>query len=156
MTRPPALVRPAPFRRSAAALAAGLALALALAAPAWAESGGAPKPEGKTEKKNDKLAPPAKGERYARLPTIVLELWDRAGTYHYSTIDLILQVPEEAKFSEKKVSDAIKRMLNTIPFEEYAQANPAPMIKAMVLERVRQEPGCEMARDVLISKMLFR
>jgi len=133
-----------------------LALGLALPAPAGAEEGGGEKKEQKKEKKNEKLAPPAVGERYAKLPTISLELWDKTGQFHLTMIDLILQVPDEAKFSEKKVSEAVRKTLNVIPYEEYSRANPTPMIKSLVLERVRQEPGCEQARDVLISKLLFR
>ena len=111
------------------------------------------------KKKEGKAAPlpiPAKGERYARIPTIALELWDGYGNFHLSTVDLILLVPEEAKFSEKVISDKMRKVLNGIPYEEYMSSNPAPMIKASMLELVRKEPGCEQTKDVLISKMLFR
>ncbi|SEH27742.1 hypothetical protein [Magnetospirillum fulvum] len=112
--------------------------------------------EEKKEKKNDRLPVPVKGDRYVRLPTMALELYDKAGQYHMSSIDLILQVPEEAKFSEKHLSDKMRMAFNVIPYEEYARANPAPMVKSLALEIARKEPGTEMTRDVLISKMLFR
>lgn len=112
--------------------------------------------EEKKEKKNDRLPVPGKGERYVRLPTIALELYDKAGQYHMSSIDLILLVPEEAKFSEKHLSDKMRMSFNVIPYDEYAQANPAPMVKSLALEIARKEPGSENTRDVLISKMLFR
>jgi hypothetical protein len=111
------------------------------------------------KKKDNKPGPlpiPAKGERYARIPTIALELWDGYGNFHLSTVDLILLVPEEAKFSEKVISDRMRKVLNGIPYEEYMSGNPAPMIKASMLELVRKEPGCEQTKDVLIAKMLFR
>jgi hypothetical protein len=111
------------------------------------------------KKKEGKSAPlpiPAKGQRYARLPTIALELWDGYGNFHLSTVDLLLLVPEDAKFSDKVISDKMRKVLNGIPYEEYMSSNPAPMIKATMLELVRKEPGCEQAIDVLISKMLFR
>ncbi|WP_155801666.1 hypothetical protein [Magnetospirillum molischianum] len=112
--------------------------------------------EEKKEKKNDRLPIPAKGDKYVRLPTMALELYDKAGQYHMSSIDLILQVSEEAKFSEKHLSDKMRMAFNVIPFEEYAQGNPAPMVKSLALEIARKEPGSELTRDVLISKMLFR
>lgn len=112
--------------------------------------------EEKKEKKTDRLPIPAKGDRYVRLPTMALELYDKAGQYHMSSIDLILQVPDEAKFSEKHLSDKMRMAFNVIPYEEYAQANPAPMVKSLALEIARKEPGSETTRDVLISKMLFR
>ena len=111
------------------------------------------------KKKDSKPAPlpiPSKGERYVRIPTIALELWDGYGNFHLSTVDLIVLVPEEAKFSEKVISDKMRKALNGIPYEEYMSSNPAPMIKASMLELVRKEPGCEQTKDVLISKMLFR
>jgi hypothetical protein len=149
----PASLRPIVL---AAALVAAFGLVLPPPAAFAEEHGGGEKKEEKKDKKNEKLAPPAVGERYARLPTIALELWDKEGAYHMSTVDLILQVPEESKFSEKKISEVVRKALNVIPYEEYSRANPAPMIKSLVLDRVRQEPGCEQTKDVLISKLLFR
>jgi hypothetical protein len=114
------------------------------------------KEEKKKEGKGAPLPIPTKGQRYARIPTIALELWDGYGNFHLSTVDLLLLVPEEAKFSEKVISDKMRKALNGIPYEEYMASNPAPMIKASMLELVRKEPGCEQTIDVLISKMLFR
>ncbi|KIL96834.1 hypothetical protein CCC_01700 [Paramagnetospirillum magnetotacticum MS-1] len=117
------------------------------------------KKEEKKKEKEGKSAPlpiPAKGERYVRIPTIALELWDAYGNFHLSTVDLLMLVPEEAKLSEKVISDKMRRVLNGIPYEEYMAGNPAPMIKATMLELVRKEPGCEQTKEVLISKMLFR
>jgi hypothetical protein len=114
------------------------------------------KKDDKKDKKGGPLPIPAKGERYARIPTIALELWDGYGNFHLSTVDLLLLVPDEAKFSEKVLADKMRRVLNGIPYEEYMSANPAPMIKATMLELVRKEPGCEQTKEVLISKMLFR
>lgn len=123
--------------------------------PAYAEKKDDKKKDDK--KKDDKKLPiPAKGERYARIPTIALELWDGYGNFHLSTVDLLLLVPEEAKFSEKALADKMRRVLNGIPYEEYMSGNPAPMIKATMLELVRKEPGSEQTKEVLISKMLFR
>lgn len=114
------------------------------------------KEDKKKEAKSGPLPIPAKGQRYARIPTIALELWDGYGNFHLSTVDLLLLVPEEAKFSEKVISDKMRKTLNGIPYEEYMSGNPAPMIKATMLELVRKEPGCEQTIDVLIAKMLFR
>lgn len=110
----------------------------------------------KDDKKSGPLPIPAKGERYARLPTIALELWDSYGNFHLSTVDLLLLVPEEAKFAEKSIADKMRKVLNGIPYEEYMSSNPAPMIKATMLDLVRKEPGMEGTKEVLISKMLFR
>lgn len=114
------------------------------------------KEDKKKEGKGAPLPIPTKGQRYARIPTIALELWDGYGNFHLSTVDLLLLVPEEAKFSEKAISDKMRKALNGIPYEEYMASNPAPMIKASMLELVRKEPGCEQTIDVLIAKMLFR
>ncbi len=114
------------------------------------------KEDKKKDSKGGPLPIPAKGQRYARLPTIALELWDGYGNFHLSTVDLLLLVPEEAKISEKVVSDKMRKVLNGIPYEEYMSGNPAPMIKATMLELVRKEPGGEQTIEVLISKMLFR
>ncbi|BAE52686.1 hypothetical protein [Paramagnetospirillum magneticum] len=132
-----------------AALAAGLAPSLALAEEKKKE-------DKKKEGKGAPLPIPSKGERYVRIPTIALELWDSYGNFHLSTVDLLMLVPEEAKVSEKAISDKMRKVLNGIPYEEYMSSNPAPMIKATMLELVRKEPGCEQTREVLISKMLFR
>jgi hypothetical protein len=135
----------------------GLLLALPVSATA-AEKKDDKKKEKEDKKKDGKgpLPIPAKGERYARIPTIALELWDGYGNFHLSTVDLLLLVPEEAKFSEKLISDKMRKVLNGIPYEEYMNGNPAPMIKATMLELVRKEPGCEQTKEVLIAKMLFR
>ncbi len=67
-----------------------------LTAPAAiaAESSDAKKEEKKKKnddkKKASQLPIPAKGERYIRLPTIVLELWDRDGNFRMSSVDLLL------------------------------------------------------------------
>ena len=137
---------------------AGFALAQPLRPARANEHGG---DEKKDEKKKDDKKPgqlpiPAKGQRYARLPTIVLELWDKLGNFHMSSIDLLLLVPEEAKFSDKVIADKMRKALNAIPYEEYMAANPAPMVKASMLDLVRKEPGAEQTIDVLIAKMLFR
>jgi hypothetical protein len=114
------------------------------------------KEEKKKEGKSSPLPIPSKGMRYARVPTISLELWDADGNFHLCTLDLLLLMPEEAKVSEKVLSDKMRRVLNGIPYEEYMSSNPAPMIKASMLELVRKEPGAEQVQEVLISKMLFR
>ncbi|CAA7626216.1 hypothetical protein [Magnetospirillum sp. SS-4] len=137
-------------------------LALALAAPAAiaAESSDAKKEEKKKKndekKKASQLPIPAKGERYIRLPTIVLELWDRDGNFRMSSVDLLLLVAEDAKLSEKALSEKMKRTLNATPYEEYMRSNPAPMIKATMLDLARKEPGGDKIKDLLISKMIFR
>lgn len=133
-----------------------LAALLLLPAAAAAEKKDDKKKEEKKKEGKGPLPIPAKGQRYARIPTIALELWDSYGNFHLSTVDLLLLVPEEAKFSEKVISDKMRKVLNGIPYEEYMNGNPAPMIKATMLELVRKEPGCEQTMDVLISKMLFR
>ncbi|EME68907.1 hypothetical protein H261_16039 [Paramagnetospirillum caucaseum] len=136
-----------------------LAAAVLLAFPALAVAAEKKDDKKKEDKKKDGKGPlpiPAKGQRYARIPTIALELWDGYGNFHLSTVDLLLLVPEEAKFSEKAIGDKMRKVLNGIPYDEYMSANPAPMIKAAMLELVRKEPGCEQTMDVLISKMLFR
>lgn len=136
-----------------------LVLAGLLTLPLAARAEEKDKKKEKEDKKKEGKGPlpiPAKGERYARLPTIALELWDSYGNFHLSTVDLLLLVPEEAKFAEKSISDKMRKVLNAIPYEEYMSSNPAPMIKATMLDLVRKEPGMEMTKEVLISKMLFR
>ncbi|RAU20427.1 hypothetical protein CU669_18410 [Paramagnetospirillum kuznetsovii] len=138
---------------SLAALLAVLPLGSALA-----NSGGGEK---KDEKKKDDKKPgqlpiPGKGQRYVRLPTIVLELWDKDGNFRMSSVDLLLLVREEAKLQEKNLAEKMKRQLNSIPYEEYMASNPAPMIKASMLDLARKEPGGDMILDLLINKMLFR
>ena len=117
--------------------------------------------EKKDEKKKDDKKPgqlpiPAKGQRYIRLPTIVLELWDKDGNFRMSSIDLLLLVADDAKLADKKVADNMKKALNAIPYEEYMRANPAPMIKASMLDLARKEPGGDKVLDLLINKMIFR
>jgi hypothetical protein len=139
--------------------------------PAFAEGHGggggggehapAPKKEEKKEKKEkkEKEGPPpspGKGERYIRLPSISLELYDKLGNFHLSSVDLMLLAPEEAKMPEKKIAEKMGKVLNVIPYEEYMKGNPAPLIKSMMLDLVRKEPGGEGVREVLIYKMLFR
>lgn len=134
-------------------------LAALLLLPLAARAEQKDKKKEKEDKKKEGKGPlpiPAKGERYARLPTIALELWDSYGNFHLSTVDLLLLVPEEAKFAEKAVADKMRKVLNGIPYEEYMSSNPAPMIKATMLDLVRKEPGMEGTKEVLISKMLFR
>ncbi len=131
-------------------------LAAMILFPAVAAAEEKKKEDKKKEGKGGPLPIPAKGQRYARIPTIALELWDGYGNFHLSTLDLLLLVPEEAKFSEKLISDKMRKVLNGIPYDEYMSGNPAPMIKATMLELVRKEPGAEQTIDVLISKMLFR
>lgn len=131
-------------------------LAAMILFPAMAAAEEKKKEDKKKEGKGGPLPIPAKGQRYARIPTIALELWDGYGNFHLSTLDLLLLVPEEAKFSEKVISDKMRKVLNGIPYDEYMSGNPAPMIKATMLELVRKEPGAEQTIDVLISKMLFR
>jgi len=131
-------------------------LAAMILFPAVAAAEEKKKEDKKKEGKGGPLPIPAKGQRYARIPTIALELWDGYGNFHLSTVDLLLLVPEEAKFSEKVISDKMRKVLNGIPYDEYMSGNPAPMIKATMLELVRKEPGAEQTIDVLISKMLFR
>ena len=128
-------------------MAALLAVALALPGSAFA---------GDKKEKPAQLPVPSKGQRYARLPTIALELWDKYGNFHLSTVELLMLMPEEIKCPEKQISDKMRKVLNGIPYEEYMAANPAPMIKASMLELVRKEPGCDQVREVLISKMMFR
>lgn len=110
----------------------------------------------KEDKKPNQLPIPGKGQRYVRLPTIVLELWDKDGNFRMSSVDLLLLVHEDAKLAEKALSEKMKRQLNSTPYEEYMGTNPAPMIKATMLDLARKEPGGEKIIDLLISKMLFR
>lgn len=110
----------------------------------------------KEDKKPSQLPVPGKGQRYVRLPTIVLELWDRDGNFRMSSVDLLLLVTEDAKLAEKALADKMKRALNATPYEEYMRANPAPMIKASMLDLARKEPGGDKILDLLISKMIFR
>ncbi|MBI3444886.1 MAG: hypothetical protein HY055_05910 [Magnetospirillum sp.] len=130
-------------------LSALLVLALLLASPLQAG-------EKKEKEKPAQLPVPAKGQRYARLPTIALELWDKYGNFHLSSVDLLMLVPEEVKCPEKNLSDKMRKVLNGIPYEEYMSGNPAPMIKSSMLDLARKEPGCDQIREILISKMLFR
>ena len=132
---------------------AGLAALLA-ASPAFAAE---KKDEKKEEKKKSNQLPvPGKGQRYARLPTIVLELWDKDGNFRMSSVDLLLLVHEDAKLAEKALAEKMKRQLNSTPYEEYMSSNPAPMIKATMLDLARKEPGGDKIIDLLINKMLFR
>lgn len=135
-----------------------LSAALLVAAPvsvARAESE-EKKKDKEDKKKSSQLPIPAKGQRYVRLPTIVLELWDKDGNFRMSSVDLLLLVTEDAKVSEKPLSEKMKRALNATPYEEYMRSNPAPMIKASMLELARKEPGGDKVLDLLISKMIFR
>ena len=112
--------------------------------------------EEKKEKKQERLPTPGPGERYIKLPPIPLELYDRYGGYHMAMIELIVHAAQEAKVSEKKLSDKIKMAFNVIPYEEYTKGNPSPMMKATALDIARKEYGDTLIRDVLIAKMLFR
>jgi hypothetical protein len=132
---------------------AGLAALLAVS-PAFAAEKKDDKKEEK--KKSNQLPVPGKGQRYARLPTIVLELWDKDGNFRMSSVDLLLLVHEDAKLAEKTMSEKMKRQLNAIPYEEYMGSNPAPMIKASMLDLARKEPGGDKIIDLLIAKMIFR
>ncbi|WP_082915033.1 hypothetical protein [Paramagnetospirillum marisnigri] len=130
---------------------------LAFARPALASGGGDKKDEKKKDdKKPGQLPIPGKGQRYVRLPTIVLELWDRDGNFRMSSVDLLLLVHEDAKLAEKQLSEKMKRQLNATPYEEYMASNPAPMIKATMLDLARKEPGGDKIIDLLINKMIFR
>jgi hypothetical protein len=110
----------------------------------------------KDDKKPGQLPIPGKGERYVRLPTIVLELWDKDGNFRMSSVDLLLLVAEDAKLAEKALAEKMKRTLNATPYEEYMRSNPAPMIKATLLELAKKEPGGDKIKDLLINKMIFR
>ncbi|CAA7615470.1 conserved exported hypothetical protein [Candidatus Terasakiella magnetica] len=145
------------MNRRAMIIGISLTALLAAPAPAAASSGGEKKDEKKKEKEKPLPLPkPGKDERYAKIPTIALELWDKHGSFHLSTVDLLILVPETAKFSEKVLADKMRKVLMGIAYEEYMAANPAPMIKASMLDLVRKEPGLEMTKDLLIAKMLFR
>ena len=122
------------------------------------EPGGGEKKDDKKkdDKKPGQLPSPGKGRRYIRLPTIVLELWDKDGNFRMSSVDLLLLVTEDAKVAEKPLAEKMKRALNSTPYEEYMRANPAPMIKASMLELARKESGGDKILDLLINKMIFR
>jgi hypothetical protein len=93
--------------------------------------------------------------RFTKLQPISLELWDQNGLFHQVFMDLILVHGEEAKV-DKSVAEQIRKRLSTIPYEDYANANPAPMIKAQALEVIRKLPGGDQIQEVLINKLLFR
>ena len=112
--------------------------------------------EKEDKKKASQLPSPGKGMRYVRLPTIVLELWDKDGNFRMSSLDLLLLVTEDAKLSEKPLAEKMKRALNATPYEDYMASNPAPMIKASMLELARKEVGADKVLDLLINKMIFR
>ncbi|MDO8608182.1 MAG: hypothetical protein Q7R40_16730 [Phaeospirillum sp.] len=133
-----------------------VALSAALAMPPAAFAAEKKDEKKKEDKKPSQLPVPAKGQRYVRLPTIVLELWDRDGNFRMSSVDLLLLVTEDAKLAEKALADKMKRTLNATPYEEYMRANPAPMIKASMLDLARKEPGGDKILDLLINKMIFR
>jgi len=117
------------------------------ALPAWAEE--------KKEKKQERLPTPGPGERYIKLPPIPLELYDRYGQYHMVMIEMLVLTAQEAKVSEKKISDRLRMTFNVLPYEEYTKGNPAPMMKATALDVIRKDYGEAMIHDVLIAKMLF-
>lgn len=130
--------------------------AAALAAPLAALAAEKKDDKKKDDKKPGQLPIPGKGERYVRLPTIVLELWDKDGNFRMSSVDLLLLVAEDAKLAEKALAEKMKRTLNATPYEEYMRSNPAPMIKATMLELAKKEPGGDKIKDLLINKMIFR
>ncbi len=147
-------------RLAVLAVVAAFAVAVVACPPApslAADHGGGDKKDDKKKEKDKpgQLPIPGKGERYARLPTIVLELWDKLGNFHMSSLDLLL-LPDDAKCPEKQLSDKMRKALAAVSYEEYMGANPAPTIKSSMLALARKEPGCETIKDVLISKMLFR
>lgn len=130
--------------------------AAALAAPVAALAAEKKDEKKKDDKKPGQLPIPGKGERYIRLPTIVLELWDKDGNFRMSSVDLLLLVAEDAKLAEKALAEKMKRTLNATPYEEYMRSNPAPMIKATMLDLAKKEPGGDKIKDLLINKMIFR
>lgn len=130
--------------------------AAALAAPVAALAAEKKDEKKKDDKKPAQLPIPGKGERYIRLPTIVLELWDKDGNFRMSSVDLLLLVAEDAKLAEKALAEKMKRTLNATPYEEYMRSNPAPMIKATMLDLAKKEPGGDKIKDLLINKMIFR
>lgn len=130
--------------------------AAALAAPAATFAAEKKDEKKKDDKKPGQLPIPGKGERYIRLPTIVLELWDKDGNFRMSSVDLLLLVAEDAKLAEKALAEKMKRTLNATPYEEYMRSNPAPMIKATMLDLAKKEPGGDKIKDLLINKMIFR
>jgi len=124
-------------------------LAASLPGVVWAE-------EAKKEKKTDRVPTAEPGQRYVRLPPIVLELYDRQGQYHMSMIELTLLLTQETKVSEKKVSDRLRMAFNVIPYEEYTRSNSTLMVKNTALDLLRQDYGAAGVLDVLIAKMMFR
>lgn len=121
-------------------LAAALVLVLALALPgtARAQKGGSPL------------------EFYLPLPPIVLEFWDKDGLFHLVNMELVIVTTQENAPINKAVAERIQRELAAIPWDNYVRDNPAPMIKGMALAVVKKEPAGEMAREILIRKLLFR
>jgi hypothetical protein len=139
-------------------LAGMLAVLPLVASPALAKS---PPKEGEQKEKKDKEKPAplpqaANGERYIKLPPIVLELWDRNGVFHLSSVDFVLIASDDTKLAEKNLSDKMRKVLNGISYEEYTATNPAPFMKDTMLDLIRKQPGGEKVKEVLISKMLFR
>jgi hypothetical protein len=126
-----------------------LILALALALPATAMAGGKDKGE-------MKVPPPPKGSFYTKLPTIQAEMYDSEGVFHAFVIDLLLVFPEEAKTLSKTVGDRIRKQLVVIPYEEYNQGNPVPLIKAIAQDTVRKDPGGDKLQEVLVLRLLMR
>lgn len=105
------------------------------------------------------LARPAAAEekdRFAKVPPVVLELYDEKGIFHLCVIELVLQMPEKGKVSEKVLAEKMQKVLNAIPYEDYVKSNPAPLIKSMALDMVRKEPGGTDVKEVLIKNIVFR
>ena len=87
-----------------------------------------------------------------------IALYRRAGALAARLLpqDLLLLVTEEAKVSEKPLAEKMRRELNATPYEEYMASNPAPMIKASMLDLARKEVGADKVIDLLINKLIFR
>lgn len=95
-------------------------------------------------------------ELYTKLQTIALEKWDADGMFHVVIVDLVIVMPPGAKEVNKNVFERIKRALDAYSYEEFMKANPGPLIKSVAMEIIRKEPNGELAKEVLLARLLFR
>jgi hypothetical protein len=97
----------------------------------------------------------AGGEIYQKLEMLILEMWDNEGVFHMVAMEMQAVFNEPPKM-EKGMMLKAKQMLQSMPYEELTKPNGPSMIKGIMLQLIRAQPGGEGCRDVLITKLMFR
>ena len=96
------------------------------------------------------------GEIFKKLEMMMLEMWDRDGVFHMVILETQAVYMLEPPKLEKGLMLKAKQMLQSMPYEELTKPASTSMIKGIILQLIRAQPGGEGCKDILITKMMFR